>query len=240
MLVISAKGWLQGLVLGWMVLAVAASVQLGLLDTNLATVQNEIVNRHNALRRSVNPTASNMLRMEWNNQAASNAEKWIKKCIVSNSPREERKTDNFFCGENLFFTTYPAPWSDVMERWFNESSNFIYGTGAKEEGLQIEGYTQAVWYNSHQIGCAAFRCLNNTYQYFYACHYCPPGNYINSMKEPYKRGQPCGDCPHHCDNKLCTNPCPYQDFCTRNRALCIYKSFRDNCLATCNCLTEII
>ncbi|XP_004414290.1 PREDICTED: cysteine-rich secretory protein 2 [Odobenus rosmarus divergens] len=55
-------------------------------------VQKEIVNKHNELRKSVSPPASNMLKMEWNQEAAANAQKWANKCTLEHSVPEDRKT----------------------------------------------------------------------------------------------------------------------------------------------------
>ncbi|KAM9562382.1 LOW QUALITY PROTEIN: cysteine-rich venom protein TEL1-like [Guaruba guarouba] len=173
------------------------------LSTNRTDQQNLIVDTHNTLRRGVKPTASNMLKMEWNAPAAKNAQNWANECTLRHSPASMRKT-NVQCGENLFMSTGPFSWSDVIQSWYNEEENFEYGIGAKTQGAVIGHYTQVVWYNSHQIGCAVAFCPNRTYKYFYVCQYCPMGNLISSIQTPYKKGEPCGDCPDACDDGLCT------------------------------------
>uniref|UniRef100_A0A8C5T8U6 SCP domain-containing protein n=1 Tax=Malurus cyaneus samueli TaxID=2593467 RepID=A0A8C5T8U6_9PASS len=44
--------------------------------------QKEILEQHNEIRRSVIPTARNMLKMEWSNKAAKNAQKWADQCEI--------------------------------------------------------------------------------------------------------------------------------------------------------------
>ncbi|XP_074945927.1 cysteine-rich venom protein TRI1-like [Phalacrocorax aristotelis] len=173
------------------------------LSTIKADQQKLIVDRHNTLRRGVNPTASNMMRMEWCSPAADNAQKWANQCTLSHSPAERRRT-TVQCGENLFMASAPFSWSDVIQAWYDENKNFEYGTGANPQDAVIGHYTQMVWYNSYQIGCAVASCPNSKYKYFYVCQYCPMGNLKNSIKTPYKRGQRCGDCPNACENGLCT------------------------------------
>ncbi|KFQ74913.1 Cysteine-rich venom protein piscivorin, partial [Phoenicopterus ruber ruber] len=173
------------------------------LSVNKVNQQKLIVDKHNTLRRGVNPTASNMMKMQWHPLAAKNAQTWANKCTLSHSPANMRKT-NVPCGENLFMSSAPVSWSYAIQAWYNEVKNFKYGTGASPPGAVIGHYTQVVWYNSYQIGCAVAYCPNSRYKYFYVCHYCPAGNLISSIPTPYKKGKPCGDCPKACDNGLCS------------------------------------
>ncbi|NXK09531.1 CRVP protein, partial [Herpetotheres cachinnans] len=216
---------------------------LDALSTNKAGQQKLIVDRHNTLRRGVKPTASNMLKMEWCPPAAKNAQKWANQCTLSHSPASMRKT-TIQCGENLFMSSAPFSWSDVIQAWYNEEEDFKYGTGAKTPGAVIGHYTQLIWYSSYQVGCAVAYCPRNQFKYFYVCQYCPAGNNVMQIATPYKSGPKCADCPSHCDKGLCTNPCKYKDSFENCRELkmllsCGY-SLVKKCPATCRCTTEII
>ncbi|NXF49573.1 CRVP protein, partial [Oceanites oceanicus] len=173
------------------------------VSTSKAVQQELIVDKHNTLRRGVKPTASNMLKMEWCPLAAKNAQKWANQCTLNHSPADMRRT-TVQCGENLFMSSAPFSWSDVIQAWYNEEKDFKYGTGAKTQGAVIGHYTQVVWYNSYQIGCGVAFCPNSKYEYFYVCQYCPMGNLRSSIGTPYKKGEPCGDCPNACENGLCS------------------------------------
>ncbi|XP_067387207.1 serotriflin-like [Emydura macquarii macquarii] len=223
--------------------ATAQTPDLASLSTDKADQQKEIIDKHNALRRGVIPTTSNMLRMEWSPAAAENAKSWANECILSHSP-PERRTTTVNCGENLYMSTAPASWSDVIQPWYNEVENFEYGIGPTTPEAVIGHYTQVVWYKSDQIGCAVAFCPQNEYSYFYVCHYCPAGNIRDLMKTPYKSGAPCGDCPNACDSGLCTNPCKYVDIYSNCPDLaktygCTNSLVKKNCLASCRCTTEI-
>uniref|UniRef100_A0A8C3S5B3 SCP domain-containing protein n=1 Tax=Chelydra serpentina TaxID=8475 RepID=A0A8C3S5B3_CHESE len=185
------------------VLFLSATPDFASLSTDNTNPQKEIVDKHNNLRRRVMPTASNMLRMEWSPAAAKNAKSWANECILSHSPQNRRKT-TVGCGENLYMSTAPNSWSNAIQAWYNEVENFIYGIGPTTPGAMIGHYTQVVWYKSYQIGCAIAFCPQQFYKYYYVCHYCPAGNYINVISTPYKSGPVCGDCPHACDNGLCS------------------------------------
>ncbi|NXU45236.1 CRVP2 protein, partial [Drymodes brunneopygia] len=176
---------------------------LSALSSSRAEQQKLIVDRHNALRREVKPTASNMMKMDWCPPAAENAQNWANQCTLEHSP-PDRRTTTVLCGENLFMSSAPLSWSDVVQSWYNEVKDFEYGTGAKTEDAKVGHYTQVVWHNSRYVGCGLAFCGNSTYKYFYVCQYCPAGNLISSLKTPYTEGEPCGDCPNSCEDGLCS------------------------------------
>ncbi|NWW90257.1 CRIS2 protein, partial [Rhynochetos jubatus] len=213
------------------------------LSTSKADQQKLIVDKHNTLRRGVNPTASNMRKMEWSPAAAKNAQNWANRCTLSHSPPNMRKT-NVTCGENLFMSSGPFTWPDVIQVWYNEGKDFTYGIGANRIGAVIVHYTQLIWYNSCQVGCAVSYCPKNQFNYIYVCQYCSERNNAMQIATPYKSGPKCADCPGHCDRGLCTNPCKYQDVFGNCRNLkilfsCNHSLVKEKCPATCRCTTQI-
>ncbi|OCT81382.1 hypothetical protein XELAEV_18028201mg [Xenopus laevis] len=239
------------------------TVSFSALSTKNKKIQDIIVNTHNILRSSVDPPATNMLKMHWNKEAAKTAEKWAKLCLQNHSPKEIRVTSKFRCGENLYFSTFKTAWEDVINAFFSEREDFVYGKGGKRPGLEIGHYTQLMWYRTHQIGCYVHKCPQSLYRYSYVCHYCPAGN-TGNLKVPYKAGLRCADCRGSCDKGLCSkysaacesvdkhkcmckaNSCPYQDkfknceefnvdgACAKDKAL------KYDCPATCLCTNKQI
>ncbi|XP_074847498.1 cysteine-rich venom protein helothermine-like [Carettochelys insculpta] len=215
------------------------------LSTDFPEIQKEITDKHNELRRLVNPTASNMLKMAWNDEAAKNANSWADQCIYSHSPESRRQVRNLTCGENLYFSSFPKSWSSALQGWFSERAFFMFGIAPTFLSAVIGHYTQMAWYKSHEIGCAVAFCPNQIlYKYYYVCHYYPEGNLIGQIFTPYKRGDPCDDCPDACDNGLCTNPCCYEDKfanCPLLKILytCKHPFILKYCVNSCQCTTEI-
>ncbi|CAI5683995.1 serotriflin isoform X2 [Oreochromis niloticus] len=214
----------------------------GTLGVTTTTEKNEIVNKHNALRRNVQPTASNMLKMNWNNEAEATAQRWANTCSMGHSPASYRVISTSGCGENLYYSSFQNTWSNVIQSWYDEVKDFSYGVGSINGGV-VGHYTQVVWYRSNQIGCAMAYCPNSAYKYFYVCHYCPPGNY--QFTQPYKKGPSCGDCPNACENNLCTNPCPFSDKYNNCPELkqqwgCSHPDVASWCPASCKCTNQII
>uniref|UniRef100_UPI00402B2B35 cysteine-rich secretory protein 1-like n=1 Tax=Arvicanthis niloticus TaxID=61156 RepID=UPI00402B2B35 len=148
------------------------------LSTTKPSVQEEIVNKHNQLRRMVSPSGSDLLKMEWNHDAQVNAQDWADKCM-SISPIELR-TPNLKCGENLFMSNYLAPWSSVIQSWYDEVNDFDFGLGPKERGSKVGHYTQVVWNSTFQVACGLAKCLGNSLKFLYVCQYCPGWNFLDS------------------------------------------------------------
>ncbi|KAJ6659638.1 hypothetical protein lerEdw1_018607 [Lerista edwardsae] len=61
------------------------------LSTDLPSVQTEILDMHNDLRRKVDPPASNMVKMRWSDEAAKNSKAWADQCNYNHSPQSQRK-----------------------------------------------------------------------------------------------------------------------------------------------------
>ncbi|XP_053458673.1 cysteine-rich secretory protein 2-like [Nycticebus coucang] len=214
------------------------------LLTTQSQVQRDIVAKHNELRRAVSPPASNMLKMEWNAEAATNAQKWANKCTLEHSNPEERKTTTK-CGENLYMSSDPTTWSSAIQNWYDESQDFEYGVGQKYPNRAVGHYTQLVWYSSFRVGCGIAYCPNQeSLKYYYVCHYCPAGNNLSKKNTPYQQGTPCASCPDNCDKGLCTNSCQYEDLLSncaslKSSAGCEHELLKEKCKASCLCENKI-
>ncbi|KAM6185143.1 cysteine-rich secretory protein 2-like [Rhynchocyon petersi] len=228
------------------------------LSTTLIHVQEEIVNKHNSLRRSVSPPASDMLKMSWDKAAAINSQKWANQCIYSHSSKEARKT-NTSCGENLFMSSDLPSWSEAIQSWYDEVYDFTFGKGAKSTDAVIGHYTQVVWSTSYRVGCGVAYCPEEELPYYLVCQYCPAGNYVSRKNYPYKEGPPCGSCPNDCEDGLCTendkevtqlfpfipaNSCSYEDDFSnckdmKKQATCDHELVKTKCKAACFCEGKI-
>ncbi|XP_056619144.1 cysteine-rich venom protein ENH1 [Triplophysa dalaica] len=209
------------------------------VSTSLASVQQEIVDVHNAFRRAVEPTASNMLKMSWSDTAAQSAEGWISQCNMTHGPPSSRTIDGYELGENLFKASAVYQWSDAVSAWHSEVKNYEYPIGSTN-GESIGHYTQVVWYSSYEVGCAVAQCGS---YYFYGCHYFRAGNFKGVP--PYSLGAPCAACPNNCEDNLCTNPCPYINQyincdALKEEATCDNYYVNKWCPASCQCESKII
>uniref|UniRef100_H3C1H1 ShKT domain-containing protein n=1 Tax=Tetraodon nigroviridis TaxID=99883 RepID=H3C1H1_TETNG len=207
--------------------------------TENTTVQAEIADVHNAFRRAVQPAAADMLRMTYDQDVAAVAQAWLSKCLLRHGPPAARMLNGYELGENLFYSSSPYSWTQVISAWHGEVANFLY-PNTSANGGSIGHYTQIVWNTAYKVGCGVALCSN---VYFYGCHYYRAGNFKGWI--PYTNGSSCASCPNNCEDKLCTNPCLVINHflnCATLKAWfgCSNRLVSAWCPASCQCSTEII
>ena len=145
------------------------------------------VNSHNFYRASVNPPAAFMPTISWQTNLANSANTWATKCIWGHSG-----TANV--GENLYATTIRTTTdnfnpNDAVNSWGSEKVNYNYSTNSCSAGKVCGHYTQIIWKNSTNVGCAFQDCPviqglswpnGGT---IVVCQYSPPGNWYG--QKPY-------------------------------------------------------
>uniref|UniRef100_A0AAZ1X0W8 ShKT domain-containing protein n=1 Tax=Oreochromis aureus TaxID=47969 RepID=A0AAZ1X0W8_OREAU len=194
----------------------------------------EIVDVHNAFRRAVQPSASDMLIM------VSRAFNSNSECGSTSCCHVSHCQKGYHLGENLFYSSSLKSWTDVIGAWHSEVERYNYPIGSTN-GKSIGHYTQVIWNSSYKVGCGATLCPDNIY--YYGCHYYRAGNFRRWV--PYTAGPPCESCPNNCVDKLCNNPCPYIDHyincpILKNTTGCSNELVKAWCPASCTCTTEII
>ncbi|XP_049642717.1 cysteine-rich secretory protein LCCL domain-containing 2 [Suncus etruscus] len=179
--------------------------------------REEILFLHNKMRGQVNPPASNMEYMTWDEELERSAAAWAQECLWEHGPTSLMPT----IGQNLavHWGWYRSPGSQVQS-WYDEVNHYTYPAPhecnpwcpERCSGPMCTHYTQIVWATTTKIGCAVHTCpsmevwgemWNNAV--FLVCNYSPKGNWIGEA--PYKTGTPCSDCPSayggSCKNNLC-------------------------------------
>jgi len=134
--------------------------------------------------------------LQWSNQLAGYAQQWANElsnnqnCAMLHRPNFGSFKQRF--GENLFWAS-PEEWSDgiiklqqfsapdIVKAWAEEENFYNYNTNQCQKGEDCGHYTQMVWRESRNVGCAIAICKNKAQ--IWACNYDPPGNYIG--EKPY-------------------------------------------------------
>ena len=122
-----------------------------------ATEKQVLLDTHNAARRAVSPTASNMRVMQWDNSIAAFAQEYAERCNFDHSSNSERISQTGFggawVGENLYLTTERLSGASIEQAvtsWVNEKEHYNFATGVCS--MQPCGhYTQ--------VGLRACECL---------------------------------------------------------------------------------
>ncbi|KAL7062271.1 hypothetical protein AAHC03_0161 [Spirometra sp. Aus1] len=158
-----------------------------------------VLELHTEKRSGVEPSASNMRLLTYSKRLEDLAKNWSQKCIFDH-PNETFPEYNGL-GQNIAWQSGRDPESSIsymIGQWYDEVKDYDFESNT---GTGVVGhYTQMVWANTRELGCAKHDCpsllyLDNLMDIpgeFLVCQYSPPGNYYGQW--PYKEGEPCSGC----------------------------------------------
>lgn len=163
-----------------------------MLGASLASAQEmdraAIVAAHNQWRAKVGVGAlSYSLSLEASAQAWADELKQTRQCRMQHSKTQGRY------GENLYWSS-ALRWSDgrreqarvspaqVVNGWGSEKSDYNYAQNSCKPGKVCGHYTQVVWQDSAEVGCARAVCADSQDQ-VWVCQYQPAGNWVG--RKPY-------------------------------------------------------
>ncbi|XP_057977305.1 pathogenesis-related protein 1-like [Malania oleifera] len=131
----------------------------------------DYVAAHNAARKAVG-----VVPLEWNQTVAAYAQNYANQrggdCDLDHSRGPY--------GENLAQGWGAFSGKEAVDLWLSEKINYNHNTNSCEGGECLH-YTQVVWDDSVELGCARVTCTNG--KVFVICNYYPPGNYVG--ESPY-------------------------------------------------------
>ncbi|XP_037616700.1 GLIPR1-like protein 1 [Sebastes umbrosus] len=175
----------------------------------------ECVREHNRARSAVDPPASDMLYMTWDEGLAITARAWARHCVFKHniySGVVRRMHPTFSSvGENIW-AAYPPSYFNVaraMKSWVEEEEQH-YDFNANTCTKVCGHYTQVVWASSYKVGCAVQLCPNGVKETNFAskegvifvCNYATAGN-VNRRRPYNNQGAGCSGCKDTCEEKLC-------------------------------------
>ncbi|KAH3782883.1 hypothetical protein DPMN_160805, partial [Dreissena polymorpha] len=159
-----------------------------------------LLNKHNEFRKM--QKGSNMNKLVWSDTLAQEADAWIARCNFEHQNKGR--------GENLAFNTKDddiANINQAMQDWYDEIKTYNYA--GKKCGMSCH-YTQLVWSQTREVGCAIRKCPSLTAfgksvknGWYLGCWYDPKGN--DNTEYPYLTGAPCSSCleGQTCEDGLC-------------------------------------
>ncbi len=139
--------------------------------TTSSSLQTELLAAHNKVR-----SARGLPALTWSTEMESLAQDWANQ--MTRTGKFDHRPNNRY-GENLFWgrgRDYSG--TDAIESWASEESGYNYANNSCK-GV-CGHYTQLVWKNTTQVGCAAGKVRDEIY---WVCNYNPPGNYVG--QKPY-------------------------------------------------------
>jgi uncharacterized protein YkwD len=150
------------------------------IGSNLTAQEvQQLMRLHNEARADVRVSP-----LAWSKKLAIYAQEWADNlasidCYLRHRPRSGKWKQEY--GENLFMGTsgyYGV--ADAVKSWESEKT-YYHGEELNSSNYHDSGhYTQIVWKNTGQIGCAKAECNGNL---IVVCNYNPPGNVLG--QKPY-------------------------------------------------------
>ncbi|BBM97867.1 pathogenesis-related protein 1 [Marchantia polymorpha subsp. ruderalis] len=156
----SLKSVIQSLV-GWVLL-------LGLIRG--AACQSDWLNPHNTARSEVG-----VQNLTWSSTVASFASQWANDLASQGGALQHRSKNPY--GENIYWASWRTNASDAVKSWVSEKDYYSYLSNTCEDGQQCGHYTQVLWNNTLELGCASAPCPDGGT--ISVCNYNPPGNYVS-------------------------------------------------------------
>lgn len=147
------------------------------VSSTTANLQNDMLAVHNKYR-----SALGIPSLTWSTTLATDAQGWADYLASSGKFEHSSGTNQ---GENLWKGTAGAfSYTTMAEAWASERQYFKYGVfpdvSTTGNWAAVGHYTQMIWKNTTQIGCAVGR--GGGYDVL-VCRYSPPGNYTGQY--PY-------------------------------------------------------
>ena len=154
----------------------AVSAQDTIAPTSDGRFYERILARHNGERARVGVPP-----LVWSDRLAHDAAGWAQ--YLAKSDKFEHAPDgnrNNLEGENLWMgTTHAFSPEEMIDGWIDERTDFIPGifpnVTRTSNWEDVGHYTQLIWANTTQVGCALSSNQNNDYL---VCRYSSPGNWM--------------------------------------------------------------
>lgn len=146
---------------------------------------DQILEAHNQPRQAVGVPD-----LQWSTELATSAQRWADQLLATNSFQHSPATlrNGGRIGENLASRSSSAPGGSLstparaIAGWVDEQSDYNYATNSCTPGKMCGHYTQMVWAETTEVGCALARNANATRE-VWVCHYSPSGNVVG--QRPY-------------------------------------------------------
>uniref|UniRef100_A0A5K3F8I7 SCP domain-containing protein n=1 Tax=Mesocestoides corti TaxID=53468 RepID=A0A5K3F8I7_MESCO len=175
-------------------------------DSPTVDESKQIVELLTKIRKEVNPTASNMMLMEYSDELENLAKTWLNNCTYPLPhgpayPEYKDVVDVLQTGSSKANASF-----DLSALFDSEKNAYNYENNTCNSSCA--NYRRMVWSTATHVGCYRQYCARSSNwsdsTYIMACLYRPV--VLNDQEKPYKNGTPCSACPYgpDCNHNQCT------------------------------------
>ena len=128
--------------------------------------------------------------LKWSDKLAAYSQQWVDRLGQGSRCKMRHRGGTPPYGENLYWSS-PTVWTDgdtevaretnritireVVKAWTDEERWYDYNRNSCQPGRRCGHYTQVVWRDTTEVGCAMKVCADKSQTW--VCSYNPPGNY---------------------------------------------------------------
>lgn len=165
--------------------AQAQGVTAIVYDVSTPAGIEQMLAAHNQIRRQVGVPD-----LTWSEELAALAQDWANYLLQENlfQHRPPSQRDGGKIGENLSSSVSSTPGAAIrsphraVQGWIEERQHYDYASNTCTSGEQCGHYTQMVWDDTREVGCAVARNETRTRE-VWVCNYTPGGNFVG--QRPY-------------------------------------------------------
>lgn len=162
-----------------------------------------VLRHHNRLRGQVQPPATDLVKLKWDDRLAVVAQKWANQCEAGHDKERNIPSIGMTIGQNV--AGGYRSWKKAVQMWYDEITMWKYGIEpdsylGHEGWKKIGHFTQMVQNGTYLVGCGYAVCKNSMYKRYYVCDYAAGQS---NLAIPYTSGPRCSKCPHSCSNGQC-------------------------------------
>ncbi len=144
---------------------------------NLTKAQQDVIRVHNEKRNIY----FNDSPLKYSLKLESEAQNYADILASTGEFRHDPTNHQNNYGENLYAFSKDKPLTidDAMPHWFDdEEPHYHYEDGSCDIGYQCGHYTQVIWQNTREVGCATAKYQRGRFKngYIYVCKYYKAGN----------------------------------------------------------------
>ncbi|XP_056014320.1 uncharacterized protein LOC125663866 [Ostrea edulis] len=162
-----------------------------------------ILDQHNRLRAGVQPPATDLVELQWDERLAAVAQKWANQCEAGHDKHRNILSIGMSIGQNV--AGGYRTWEQAVQMWWDEIDMWTYGVDPDSYlgpggWRKIGHFTQMAQNGTYMVGCGFAVCDRSTFTRYYVCDYAAGQS---NLAAPYTSGKRCSRCPKFCRNGQC-------------------------------------